>query len=529
MSRNSSSGDMIPTSSTTPEAAPMSARGPEKTPEEIRRRGLLRFGFLASAATGASALGVNAAAAAPGDKNPSTSYVPVSEKGAQSGVATLDDSARIPLLQIPDLSAAYSPSDGGDTRNRRCLSLNTPTFDGEFSFSKISSNQDGLIAVKNLSVTGGFGGQVGQGGSISYFKAVGIAAHHSGPGNYDHFWGSVYHDGTREAGMFIGDMTGRRGGNVYGGHFRVTSDTTAPPYMVGLALEIVPKVAKDRQKGAALATGIAANLPVTTIELAAAVQLSSGTNLMFTAADGTPVVAYTSLTMPTPSTTIPVTTFTSLSPIYSGSPVTLGVNSTYLGLDIQNNGSQSASAAISVSHNGSSADPFTVGLNFDASSSSVGATAIMIGGAWGAGLNMNANSIIQAGSIAGTGSSPNRDVRLADNLLLDNARHIKFKDSGGTPQKAISATSTNNMRFKLIAGNTQFEFYDSAEATLLGRITSSGRADFSAAGITTKYSSSPSQPTYLANGQLEVWHDSASGADYLVVNVNGVTKKVSLA
>lgn len=499
----------------------------------VERRGLLRLGTLATAITGVSAVsgffaGVSPAVAASPDKNPPGAYVPTSEKGAAAGVATLDNGTKIPFAQIPDLSPSYSPTDGGDTTNRRCLSLGTPTFDGQFTFSKISGNQDGLIAVKNLTVTGGFGGQVGQGGAISYFKAVGIAAHHSGPGNYDHFWGSVYHDGTREAGMFIGDVTGRRGGNVYGGHFRVQSNTTAPPYLVGLVLEIVPNVSKDKQTTATVATAVAANTAVTAVELSAAVQLTTGTNLAFTAADSTTVTVYVSASMPTPSRIVPVTSFVTASPIYAGGPVTLGVNSTYLGLDIQNHGSQSASAAISVSHHGTATDPFTFGLNFDSSSSSMGGTAIMVGGSWGSGLNMNANSIVQAGSIAGTGSSPDRDVRLADNLLLDNARHIKFKDSAGTPRKAISATSTNNMRFNLMAGNTQYEFYDSDEKALLGRITSSGRADFSLGGVTTKYTASVSQPSYLTNGQVEVWHDTGSGTDYLVVNVNGVSKKVAL-
>lgn len=505
----------------------------ESESRAIRRRGLLRVGALVTAATGASTyaslnLGVGPTLAAPGDKNPGMSYVPTAEKGAASGVATLDNAAKIPVLQIPDLSTAYSPTDGASSINRRGLSLNAPSFDGNFVFSKISNNQDGLIAVKDLNVTGGFGGQVGQGGAISYFKAIGIAAHHSGPGNYDHFWGSVYHDGTREAGLFIGDLTGRKGGNVYGGHFRVQSEVTAPSYLVGLALEILPNVAKAMKSLGVLAGTIKAGSSIGIVDLTASVQFTSGTNLSFTAADGTTVVAYVSKSMDTPSTSVPVIPFTTSSPIYLGTTVVMGVDSTYLGLDIQHNGSQSASAAVSVSHHGSASVPYAFGLNFDATASSTGGTAIMVGGAWGAGLNMNANSIVQVGSIAGTGALPNRDVRIADNLLIDNSRHIKFKDASGIPQKAIGATSTNNMRLKLIGAGTQFEFYDEAERTLLGRITSSGRAEFSAGGLTTRYTASATQPAHLIDGQIEVWHNTMTNLDYLVVNVNGVSKKVVL-
>lgn len=491
----------------------------------VKRRGLFKLGALATAATGAfAASGI--------DAGPAQAARP----SAASGNDLLDLSTTIetevatPGKPARDaLDTVFSPVDGGSTTNGRALSLDTPTFDGSFTFSKISSNQDGLIAVRNLAVSGGFGGQVGQGGDISYFKAIGIAAHHDGPGNYDHFWGSLHHDGTREAGMFIGDITGRRGGNVYGGHFRVQSDTTAPPYLVGLALELIPNVAKSTQVTKVLGGGIPANTPTTTVTLTTAEQFTSGTNLSFVAADSSVVVAYVSATMGAPSTVVPVAPFTTTSAIANGSKVTVGVNSTYLGLDIQNNGSQATSAAVSVSHHGNAATPFVFGLNFDSSAASASGTAIMIGGSWGSGINMNANTIAQAGSIVAVGSSPNRDVRLVDNLLLDNARHIKFKDSGGTAQKAIGATPSNNIRFKLIAASTQFEFYDSTEATLLARIASSGRADFSLAGVTTKYTSGPTQPAFLTDGQVEVWHDTGSGIDYLIVNVHGVSKKVALS
>jgi hypothetical protein len=82
----------------------------------IKRRGLLRFGTLVTAFTGASAisaLGASDAQAASGDKNPPNTYVPIAEKGVASGVATLDLESRIPPAQLPDLSATYGPTAEG--------------------------------------------------------------------------------------------------------------------------------------------------------------------------------------------------------------------------------------------------------------------------------------------------------------------------------------------------------------------------------------------------------------------------------
>lgn len=84
----------------------------------VKRRGLLRFGTLITALTGASAvsaLGASSAHAGPGDKPAPNTYVPVAEKGAPSGVAALDTNAKIMPGQVPDLSATYVPK----TPNRK--------------------------------------------------------------------------------------------------------------------------------------------------------------------------------------------------------------------------------------------------------------------------------------------------------------------------------------------------------------------------------------------------------------------------
>lgn len=77
----------------------------------LKRRELFRIGSLVTAFTGFSAvsgLGVaGAAAAASNEKSPPGTFVPVTEKGAASGVATLDLDSRIPMGQLPDISATY--------------------------------------------------------------------------------------------------------------------------------------------------------------------------------------------------------------------------------------------------------------------------------------------------------------------------------------------------------------------------------------------------------------------------------------
>lgn len=86
----------------------------------VKRRGLLRFGTLITALTGASAasaIAANSASAAPGDKNPSNTYVPLAEKGSPSGVATLDAAAKILPAQLPDLSTAILGQLGTDAAN----------------------------------------------------------------------------------------------------------------------------------------------------------------------------------------------------------------------------------------------------------------------------------------------------------------------------------------------------------------------------------------------------------------------------
>lgn len=82
----------------------------------VMRRGLLRFGALLTALTGASAItaiGASSAEASPEDPTLPTEYVPVSEKGAPLGVATLDVESKVPPALLPDLSATYADKASG--------------------------------------------------------------------------------------------------------------------------------------------------------------------------------------------------------------------------------------------------------------------------------------------------------------------------------------------------------------------------------------------------------------------------------
>jgi hypothetical protein len=69
-------------------------------------------------ASAISALGADRAHAGPGEKNPPMNYVPIAEKGAASGVATLDLESKIPTAQLPDFSATYASLKSVDIRSK---------------------------------------------------------------------------------------------------------------------------------------------------------------------------------------------------------------------------------------------------------------------------------------------------------------------------------------------------------------------------------------------------------------------------
>lgn len=102
----------------------------------IKRRRLLRVGTLVTAFTGASAMSALSAGTAHAvDDSTGQTYIPVAEKGAPSGVATLDANAKIMPSQLPDLSATVANAGvfrtGVELRltdlNRFTLGPTTPT------------------------------------------------------------------------------------------------------------------------------------------------------------------------------------------------------------------------------------------------------------------------------------------------------------------------------------------------------------------------------------------------------------------
>lgn len=71
-----------------------------KNDVNVKRRGFLRFGTLVSALTGAAAVSALDAPRA----NADAGYIPLAQKSAPSGVASLDASSKVPLTQLPDLT-----------------------------------------------------------------------------------------------------------------------------------------------------------------------------------------------------------------------------------------------------------------------------------------------------------------------------------------------------------------------------------------------------------------------------------------
>lgn len=129
-------------------------------PADYRRRGLLKVGTLIAAVTGASAVSAVAANAAPGDKAQPNDYVPTAEKGAPSGVATLDGGSKLPATQLPDLTPIIAPAVEPKLDKTEAANIYLAKSEDAYriprsSVSDGADNRDAIQAVINAAVTSG--------------------------------------------------------------------------------------------------------------------------------------------------------------------------------------------------------------------------------------------------------------------------------------------------------------------------------------------------------------------------------------
>lgn len=170
----------------------------------VRRRRLLRLATLVTAFTGASAistLDTGGAQAAPGDKNAPANYIPVAEKGAAAGVATLDSESKILSSQLPDLAATFVPQSVIDTTQLAHATQITVRSD---------SVQNGMRIVN---AANSYGLKVDQSGAGGAHDAVNIAANFIGA----HTPFSVNSSNTTFSTMKIVNAASQTGGAVIAG------------------------------------------------------------------------------------------------------------------------------------------------------------------------------------------------------------------------------------------------------------------------------------------------------------------------
>lgn len=75
----------------------------------------------------------------------------------------------------------------------------------------------------------GFTDSSGTNSPMTYSRFMSGEIYKSGQGTVDMYHGLVNHSGSGEAGLFIGQVTGGSGGgNLWGGHFKITTATTDP-------------------------------------------------------------------------------------------------------------------------------------------------------------------------------------------------------------------------------------------------------------------------------------------------------------
>lgn len=86
----------------------------------------------------------------------------------------------------------------------------------------------------------GFIDQSGTNSPVTYSNLFGGTATKTGAGNIHGHYASISHQGTGEAGIFIGDLTSTAGGNIFGIHTLLVGSVAAN--MFGAKIELSPSV-----------------------------------------------------------------------------------------------------------------------------------------------------------------------------------------------------------------------------------------------------------------------------------------------
>lgn len=124
------------------------------------RRGLLKLGALLAALTGASTVSAVSANAAPSDKAQPNEYVPTAEKGAPSGVATLDVGSKLPESQLPDLTPIITTAVEPKLNKVEAASIYLAKSDDAYRITRAdlvqgADNRDAIQAVITAAATSG--------------------------------------------------------------------------------------------------------------------------------------------------------------------------------------------------------------------------------------------------------------------------------------------------------------------------------------------------------------------------------------
>lgn len=184
------------------------------------------------------------------------SAVQSSQLGAASGVATLNGSSQLTNGQIPSTvengRVAAQAGDVGDFSSYGAFVPN-PSWGSGHTYRDV--NKDGIFYIQNF---------VDDSGTTNayYNNVFGVRATKQNAGQLNAHWASIDHQGSGQAGLFIGDVTADSaglGGDIWGGDFSMIFNLAANS--TGLRVVFTPNVdvSSKTQKGIELANQVDAN------------------------------------------------------------------------------------------------------------------------------------------------------------------------------------------------------------------------------------------------------------------------------